>query len=564
MNAPGTPGVGLPPFWRTLSTVWLGLCVVLGGVVAALGPLAKLDAPTHLYLLLHDLPVAALGWVILAFGPALAVRAAGRLPGGLNLPPRTLMLLLAGAVAVTAYAGVEVVFGRHPLSMDEFMAVFDARIFREGRLWAEVAPEWRPYLPALQPLFVAPGAGNAWWTSAYLPVNAMLRAGFERLGDGAFAGPAWAGLSVVLTYAVGRRLRPERPAYALVAAVLLAGSAQLLITAMTPYAMSAHLALNLLWLLLLLRGGVLGHGAAMLTALLATGLHQLLFHPLFAAPFVLKLWWERRWGPAAAHTLAYLVIGLFWTSYPALFLPAGPVEDGRSLRGVLEIALALAGRWELSDVTYTAANLVRFVVWQNPLTVPLLVLSVLAGRRLDGTERALWGGLLLTLAAMAVILPYQGHGWGYRYVHGLLGSACLLAAGAWLRLLDGCAEPERGRSWAAFGGVSAAAALLLLPLQAWQTRAYVRPYAAAARAVAGADADVVVVDDTDFWFGADLVRNDPFLRNRPKVMLRGALRPEQAAELCRTRRVAGFDKRDAARFGIRTAPGPDQPPVCPR
>jgi hypothetical protein len=131
---------------------------------------------------------------------------------------------------------------------------------------------------------------------------------------------------------------------------------------------------------------------------------------------------------------------------------------------------------------------------------------------------------------------------------------CLLAAGAWLRLVDGCPREARRRSWAAFGAVTVAAALILPPLQAWQTRAYVRPYAAAARAIAGTDADVVLMNGADVWFGEDLVRNDPFLRNRPKVMYLPFLDDRAVRGLCARGKVALFDVEDARRFGIRTSP----------
>ena len=39
------------------------------------------------------------------------------------------------------------------LSADEFMAESDARIIASGRFLARVAPEWRDYVPALQPIF---------------------------------------------------------------------------------------------------------------------------------------------------------------------------------------------------------------------------------------------------------------------------------------------------------------------------------------------------------------------------------------------------------------------------
>jgi hypothetical protein len=548
---------------RPLLILWLACCASLTGLSVVSSRLTGgFDQLTYIHLVQQDLPLAFLGGFLLFAGLLLSSpmqRWLRPLYGRGLGPPAVTSLVLA--VAFTAYAGVDLVFQRHALSGDELMAVFDTAIFESGRLATEVAPEWRPFVPALQPVFRLEAPGQAWWVSAYLPVNAMIRSLFGRLGDPALAGPFWAAASVLLVYSLGRRLRPERPAFAWVAALLLATSSQLLITAMTPYAMSAHLGLNLLWLLLVLRGGLAGHAGAVGVAFAATGLHQLIFHPLFAAPFVLRLWLKRRWAAAALHTVAYLVIGLFWTSYQALALPTPPAVSGASLAGVLETAMRLGLTFERTDAMLMAGNLLRFVTWQNPLTIPLLLLGAAAARR-DGVLAALLAGLLLTTIAMAVILPYQAHGWGYRYLHGLLGSACLIAAGGWSRVLEGRSAPERRGAWGAFAAVCAGAILLLLPVRAWQTHTYVQPFAAASRAIGKADADVVLVDAEDVLFGEDLVRNDPLLRNRPKVMLLRNLTLDDVAALCAGGKVVVFGSESAARFGLRVRPVEPTPEVA--
>lgn len=535
---------------------WLAVCVPLAGAAFLVGAaFGGFDALTWMHLFEHDLPVVVLGWLILLAAPKVAARLPNSLPSWetTGRAPLAAAIILA---AVVSYAGVQLVFERHPLSGDELMAVFDTAIFRSGALAAEVPSEWRPFAPALQPIFRVSPVDNAWWVSAYLPVNAMLRSVFARLGDAALAGPFWAALSVGLVYAVGRRLRPERPALALTAAVLLATSSQLLITAMTPYAMSAHLALNLLWLWLVLRGRLLGHAGAIGVAFAATGLHQLIFHPMFAAPFVLRLWLTRRWVAAAAHSLAYAGIGLFWATYWGWALPGPPADPGASAGGLVERALAFIVAFEPLDVAYTAANWLRLTVWQNPATVPLLAVSLLATWRRDSATLALWTGLIGGAVAVALLLPYQGHGWGFRYLHGLLGGACLLAAQGWLRLVDAAAESERRPAWTALGVVSAASLLILLPLRAWQANRYVHPSASASQAISRADADVVLVDGTGVWFASDLVRNDPFLRNRPKVLLLEALDADQVLTLCAQGRVSVFDRAAAERFGMKTTEAP--------
>jgi hypothetical protein len=167
--------------------------------------------------------------------------------------------------------------------------------------------------------------------------------------------------------------------------------------------------------------------------------------------------------------------------------------------------------------------------------------------------RALVLGVFLTLVAMLFLEPTQTHGWGYRYLHGLLGSTALLAAWGWNRLTAALSPP---RAAAAAGGLVLACAvslLVLTPLRVWQTWSYVRPYALADAAIASSRAQVALVDDQDelaFNFGT-LVRNDPFLTNSPKTLALAALDGDQLRALCATfHDVVIFDGDDAAAFGI--------------
>jgi hypothetical protein len=437
--------------------------------------------------------------------------------------------------------------------MDEFWAVFDARIFRHGELMAPVAPEWRPYAHALAPYWRLETPGDRFWASTYLPMNAALRALFDLLGSQALAGPFWAALSILFTYDLARRFWPKRPDAAVVAALLLATSAQLIVTAMSPYAMSAHLALNLAWLSLFLRKSRWAQAAAVLVAFVATGLHQIVFHPLFAAPFVLQLWWERRWKKAAFHSLAYGAIGLFWLSYWTLMLASQGFSPLAAAAAVAHgaSANAVGASFKLSGLPYMAENLFRFIVWQNPLAIALgLVGGSIAVRRVSGPLPPLAAGILLTLALLVAITPFQGHGWGYRYIHGFLGSVALLAAAGWVRLTDGPRSVAAPRAWAAFGVAVVFTVAVLLPIRLAQVARFNTPYVRAQEAIQHSGADVVIVDPRGMWYGDDLVRNDPYLGPGPKVMKFTLLKAPQVRDLCARYKVALFNRFDGAAFGI--------------
>src|SRR5205085_9236805 len=138
----------------------------------------------------------------------------------------------------------------------------------------------------------------------------------------AWVNPLLAAVSVGALYRIGRRLWPDSRGTALVPILLLASSAQFLTMAMTSYAMTAHLAVNLLWLWCFLRNDRRGDAGAIAAGFVGTGLHQLLFHPLFVLPFIVSLWFRKQRGRALVYVAAYAAIGLFWTCYWQLILPA--------------------------------------------------------------------------------------------------------------------------------------------------------------------------------------------------------------------------------------------------
>jgi hypothetical protein len=288
------------------------------------------------------------------------------------------------------------------------------------------------------------------------------------------------------------------------------------------------------------------------------------------APFIVQAWLERRWRIASLYTLAYGVICLFWIEYWPLatawsgaasvvaVAPSGVAVPGaQAVSGFGARIVDLLRAFNLAGIGLMAKNLVRFAVWQNPLLVPLVAVGAAGAIRAGGTMRSLFAGLVLGAVAMLILLPYQGHGWGYRYLHGFLGSAALMAARAWMALTDDRSSWRRPAARAGFLGAAFISVLALLPLHAWQAHAFIDPYARANAAIRRSAADVVLLDESDSWFTVDLVRNDPYLRNRPLVFRLGALDDAQVADLCARHTVALFDAHVAGRYGIRVfSPSP--------
>src|SRR5262249_56061717 len=89
---------------------------------------------------------------------------------------------------------------------------------------------------------------------------------------------------------------------------------------------------------------------------------------------------------------------------------------------------------------------------------------------------SLAAGLGLTVFAMFVLLPYQDIGWGYRYLHGLIGSASLLAAAGWVELTGQDAQPLRRTLRAMATVCTIATIVVLLPLPFSQIHPSLPPY----------------------------------------------------------------------------------------
>ena len=510
--------------------------------VALFALLGGTDLTTRLFLS-QDLPVLVLGafvLLLLSFW-----RAEWRMPA---VPrPGSVAVVLAIAVLGATWLGTWLVFGDYALSRDEILANFDSNFLAHGRLIAPIPVEWRAFSSALMPQFMLPVSSDAGWLSGYLPINAGLRA-LGRLTLGAEAvNPLLACLSVIALYRIGRRLWPEHPTAPLVPVIVLVTSSQFLTMAMTPFAMTAHLALNLCWLWGFLRGDRKGDLGALLIGFCATGVHQLLFHPLFVLPFIARLWFTGQRARAIFYVVGYAVIGLFWIFYWQIVLAGSAAVSGQAGgNGVAYLFSRLVTLIETIRPTAASLmllNLLRFVAWQNLLLVPLALIGCLSVKRGDGIARPLAAGIGLTFLAMLVLLPWQGHGWGYRYLHGLLGSFCLLAGYGWQLVTE-------RRRYALFALGTAASLLAILPLHLWQAHDLVRPYREAYATITRSQADVVVVDSSGLLLGEDLVRNLPDLSNRPKIMDLGALNGPQLQRLCASYRIEIFDIRQGRQTGI--------------
>ena len=451
-------------------------------------------------------------WLLLAVVTLTALCA---LPAVRRIAPFDLsgrvVAMLSAALGLLAYAGHYLLLAGYELSRDEQMANFDARIYASGKLVQPIPIESQLLADAQSPIAMLPVSHPVAWISAYLPGNSLLRALFGMLGDAALTGPLLTALAAIFLWKCARLLWPDDRETAVVSLAMLALSGQVLMAGMTAYAMPAHLCANLLWLWLFLQNRRRLDIAALLVGFVATGLHQPVFHPLFVAPWLFVLLRKGAWRRLALFVSGYGVISLFWLAWPLLTqtLIVGPqsvtLAEGTDIVSRIRFLLNHNG----GSLPFMASNLLRFVAWQPVVFLPLFCAGWVVARQ-DRDAMALAGGLVLTALAMELLLPFQGHGFGYRYFHGLLGNGALLAAFGWRSL---ALWHERLRPIFVRAGI--ATVIIILPTQATMALHFYAPYAAADARIAASGADYAVIGERDARYALDLAHNRADLSNRP-------------------------------------------------
>ena len=499
-------------------------------------------------------------WVLLPLPVALVIL--HRRPPSWRLPdlaarPWVLLTVGTAVAALLAWCAHAWLWG-FPISRDEHMVAFDMAVYAKGRLAAPLVPAWRPFAEALVPAFLINGSDPIGLVSCYLPVNALLRLGAARIADPALLNPLLALAGGIALFDIARRMFGEDRKAIAVSLLIYLLSAQVLANAMTMYAMTGHMALNLIWLAAFLRGRRAGHAVAIATGFLATGLHQLAFHPLFAAPFVFWRWRQGHWRTAVLYGVAYCAIIAAWIAFPIVVSAHTGVAaagHGDNNASFLQRVLPLITERDPLTLSEMMLDLARFVAWQHLALLPLFLAAAPVAWRDRGPAAPMIWGIAMVTGFLALILPYQGLGWGYRYFHPYLGSFALLGGLGYRRLAASAPQKTEGM----FAALSALTLFGAIPVLLWQMQEFTLQNVAIDRLVGSSKADFVLVDtdpnektlDRGWGINAvDEVVNDPDLTNRPLRFSSRAMDARLTAELCRRGTVSVVTWRDIHALGI--------------
>lgn len=507
----------------------------------------------------QDVPIFFVFAIALAILPPLS-----RLGGTFELTERQTYFAVAALAAVVF---VFVLWGSHgvyldyPLSMDEFFADYQAQVYASGTAVVPVPDEWSPYRLAFFHNFMGLLNGGQYWIANYLPVHSLFRAPFVLLGAPEILNALAVSGSIGLTAHIARRLFPGDLWAPIAAALLTAGSSQTLIVGMSAYAHSMHLFLNLLWLALFMSDRRWAFVLLPWVGALAIGLHQVHYHLLFAFPFFAYMALQRRWRwlfyACPIYGVAFLGFSNWFRVVEIVIGSGGTIElvdwATTHVNKAAEVA-GNSGGWIYSSLAGTT-NFFRLIAWQHLLLLPLVAVALFHWKRLPTVVKLLVIGCAITLVARFVVTPNTGHQWGYRYFHNMLGNLVLLAVAGLIFLREGLPTDWRTRLARMLAWSSAISLFVLLPIRSVQVNEFVRPFAQASAFLESLPHDVVIVDTATIWIGADLVRNDPWLRNRPLLLDKRKLTPEQQAELMQARSAVEIGFEELQRFGLKPSAG---------
>tara|TARA_R110000824_G_scaffold11746_12_gene51555 strand:- start:26002 stop:27708 length:1707 start_codon:yes stop_codon:yes gene_type:complete len=464
-------------------------------------------------------------------------------------PSFRFVLLVAIALTLLTWAGTFWVMWNYPLTRDEHMAVFDSQIYGTLKLSEPLALQWRAFSTALTPAFLLAVPDNLALVSNYMPGSAMMRAAFSKIELAELLNPLLVGVGMLALYRIALRLFSDSPAAIWLTLGAYVLSAQVLVNAMTTYAMTAHLVLNIIWLGLFLKDRPWSHLLAILVGLWSIGLHQIIFHPLFAGPFILTLLAQRRFTLFAVYAAVYAGALLLWISFQGLVLDLAGIQAGwgsaAQSNGFVENRIVPLLRIDRNALVYTMCNLLRLIMWAPAFAIVACLFAREPICRNQDIALPLFGGIALTSIAMIILLPHQGHGWGYRYLHPVMGNIALLAGLGFRHWLS--QDSKADSIVILLAGVTT---LLILPAQILMAHQFVKPHAMLTQLVSQQDSDFVLLDTMPPSDAIDEVRNRADLSNRPIVISSKNLQPGQLIELCERGTITPISRRSFHAVGL--------------
>lgn len=448
--------------------------------------------------------------------------------------------LFAFACVVAVAAGAKMIYHAYPLSLDEYSAWLQARVFASGHLTGQIPPvlvDW--VVPdRFQGRFINVAHDTGRIAAVYWPGFALLLAPFSALGIPWLLNPLVTGGVLLLIARLTTAITGNQRAAGL-AMLLAAGSQSLSVNGMSFYSMNAHLLVNLAFAALLLEPDMRRAVAAGLVGSIGLTLHNPVPHLLFAAPWIAWLLFKQRQpkllaGLIAGYLPLSLLLGVGWQLYSSSVFGAEYMGQGHP-GFVLSWTQKIRNVFGMPTYDLLLARLVGVCkVWL--WSVPGLLLLAFVGfwrRRSDGRVVVLALSAATTLIGFMFVPFDQGHGWGFRYFGSAWGLLPVLAAIACVPVSGDDSTRQRAASneWQVVAALAASWLIIGSVLRAWQVDQFITDHLAQLPGGPDATATVRIVNPGSGYYAWDLVQNDPFLRGDVILVSHG--RKEDAAMMAR-------------------------------
>jgi hypothetical protein len=428
---------------------------------------------------------------------------------------------------VALCAGALFVYHDHPLSMDEYAAYFQSRVFAAGHLtgrWPLAQMDWL-IPPGFQDFFLNVSHTDGRVISAYWPGHSLLLTPFTFAGIPWACNPVLTGLTLLTLHRLALHLFADVEAAGL-ALLLTVASPVIFGLGISYYSMPAHLLANCVYALLLVRPTATRALLAGIVGSLALCLHNPVPHLLFAAPWL--IWMATRRGGKLAFgalCLGYLplclLLGIGWFEFSNSLVHPGPAAVAAQVGFMERLKQMLLNFAPPTATVYLARAIGVAKVWVWAVPGILILAACGAVRRWDNLFcRLLAASAVTTLLGYLFFVADQGHGWGFRYFHSAWLAVPLLATAALYRpqpaTATGSASPalvfEDTQTRAFVLTCTVLTLVFGVGLRAVQMQAFMAADLAQMPHYTGHEQRVVFLDNTDTFYGADLVQNDPWLR----------------------------------------------------
>jgi hypothetical protein len=418
---------------------------------------------------------------------------------------------VALAAAALAAIGAIVVYRRYPVSMDEYAAIFQSKVFASGSIAVHLPHRLIDWLVVrgFNGSFLIASQETGRIIEAYWPGFAILLTPFQLFGAAWLCNAVLTGLALYLihwiTYEV--TLNTQAAGWAMLFAL---ASGAFFANGISFYSMQAHMTANLLFAALLIKPSSYRVFCAGLVGSMALIMHNPFPHTLFALPWIAAQALQkprRDFLLLLAGYLPGLAIGLLWVALRSEISATG---NGF---GPLDAAALGAFEWPNSDViNMRFAAFVKMWIWAMPCLFALAFWGTITSRA-DSRVVLLATSAVLTFAGYMFVRFDQGHGWGYRYFQSAWGTIPILA---------GCAMSNKLVSprMTAFTGASAILSLcLLVPLQIGQIGRFVSQHLAQLGAPKRPGNNIYFVRPLGGFYAADMIQFDPLLRDQDLILV---------------------------------------------